>query len=82
MGIVLNKGMKITLMEEMRDAYIKLSGEYERKRPIGRPKRRWKNNIKIHLKEMGYEGVDWTILAQDRVQWRDLVSSIMNLRVS
>jgi hypothetical protein len=50
------------------------------KRPLGRPRRRWENNIKIE-REIGWGGVDWIHLAQDRDQWRALVKTVMNLRV-
>ena len=53
----------------------------EGKRPLGRPRRRWEDNIKIHLQEMGGGCGDWMELAQDRHRWRALVSTVMNLRV-
>ena len=53
----------------------------EGKRPLGRPRRRWEDNIKIHLKEVGCRGLDWNGLAQDRDRWRALVSAVMNLWV-
>jgi hypothetical protein len=56
-------------------------GKPEGKRPLGRPRRRWVDNIKIVLREIGWDGVDWIDLAQDRDQWRALVSTVMNLRV-
>jgi hypothetical protein len=54
---------------------------YEEKRPLGRPRRRWEDNIKMDLQEGGYGGKDWTDLAQDRDGWRDVVNAVMNLRV-
>jgi len=51
------------------------------KRPLGRPRRRWEDNIKMDLKEVGCEGVDWIELAQDRDRWRELVNVVMNLQV-
>jgi hypothetical protein len=56
-------------------------GKPEGKRPLGRPRRRWVNNIKIDLREVGLDGTDWIDLAQDRDQWRALVNTVMNLRV-
>jgi hypothetical protein len=53
----------------------------EGKRPLRRPRRRWKDNIKIDLHEIGIDGATWIRLAQDRVQWRAFVSTVMNLRV-
>jgi hypothetical protein len=53
----------------------------EGRRPLGRPRRRWVDNIKIDLREIGCDGVDWVDLAQDRDQWRALVNTVMNLRV-
>jgi hypothetical protein len=52
-----------------------------KKRPLGRPRRRWVDNIKMDLREIGWEGMDWIDLAQDRDQWRALVNAVMNLRV-
>jgi hypothetical protein len=52
-----------------------------RKRPLGRPKRRWEDNIKLDLREIGIDGANRIRLAQDRVQWRAFVNTIMNLRV-
>jgi hypothetical protein len=53
----------------------------EGKRPLGRPRRRWVDNIKMDVREIGWDGVDWIELAQDRDQWRDFVNMVMNLRV-
>jgi hypothetical protein len=53
----------------------------EGKRPLGRPRRRWVDNIKIDLREVGWDGGDWIDLAQDRDQWRALVKAVMKLRV-
>jgi hypothetical protein len=66
---------------EKRTAYTILVGKPEGKRPLGRPRLRWKINIKIDFKEMGLGGMDWTHLTQDKDQWRALVRTIMNLRV-
>jgi hypothetical protein len=68
-------------MGEKRNTYIILVGKTERKSPLGRPKRRWENNIKIDLRELGWGGMDWIYLAQDTNQCRTLVITIMNLRV-
>jgi hypothetical protein len=54
----------------------------EGKRPLGRPRRRWVDSIKIDLREIGWDGVDWIDLSWDRDQWRALVNTAMNLRVS
>jgi hypothetical protein len=56
-------------------------GKPERKRPLGRPRRRWVNNIKMDLKDIRWDGMDWIDLAQDRDQWRALVNTAMNFRV-
>jgi hypothetical protein len=64
-----------------RTAYRILVGKPEGKRPLGRPRRRWVNNIKIDLRETGLGGRDWIDLAQDRDQWRALVNTVTNLRV-
>jgi hypothetical protein len=55
-----------------------LFGKPERKRPLGRPIRRWENNVRMDLREMGSEVVDWIHLAQDRNQWWALVNTVMN----
>jgi hypothetical protein len=57
------------------------SNNKERKRPLGRPRRRWVDNIKMDLLEIGWGGVDWIGLAQDRDKCRDLVNAVMKLRV-
>jgi hypothetical protein len=67
-------------MGKKRNAYRILVGKPEGKRPLGRPKRRWADNIKIVLREIGWDGMDWIDLAQDRDQWRALVNTVMNLR--
>jgi hypothetical protein len=56
-------------------------GKPEGKRPLERPRFRWVENIKMHLRETGRDGMDWIDLAQDRDQWRDLVNAVMNLQV-
>jgi hypothetical protein len=56
-------------------------GKPEGKRPLGRPRRRWVDNIKMDLREIGCDDMDWIYLAQDRDQWRALVNAIMNFRV-
>jgi hypothetical protein len=68
-------------MEEKRNAYRLLVGKPEGKRPLGRPRHRWVDNIKMDLLEIGWSGVDWIGLAQDRDKWRALVNVVMNLRV-
>ncbi|KAJ4441577.1 hypothetical protein ANN_11433 [Periplaneta americana] len=72
----------VARMGESRNAYRVLVGKSERKRPLGRPRRRWEDNIKMDLREVGYDGRDWINLAQDRDQWRAYVRAAMNLRVS
>jgi len=71
----------VTRMGEERGAYGVLVGKPEGKRPLGRPRRRWVDNIRIDLLEVGCGYVDWIGLAQDRDGWRTLVSAVMNLRV-
>jgi len=67
-------------MGEGRGVHRVLVGKPEVKRPLGRPRRRWEDNIKMDLREVGGSG-DWMELAQDRDGWRALVSAVMNLRV-
>ncbi|KAJ4450653.1 hypothetical protein ANN_02082 [Periplaneta americana] len=71
----------VARMGESRNAYRVLVGRPEGKRPLGRPRRRWEYNIKMDLREVGYDGRDWINLAQDRDQWRAYVRAAMNLRV-
>jgi hypothetical protein len=68
-------------MGEKRNAYRLLVGKPEGKRPLGRPRQWWVDNIRMDLGEMGWGDVDWIGLAQDRNRWRALVSSLLNLRV-
>jgi hypothetical protein len=63
------------------NAYRIMMRKPERKRPRGRPRRRWVDNIKMDLREIGWYGMDWIDVAQDRDQWTDLVNTVMNLRV-
>jgi hypothetical protein len=56
-------------------------GRPEVRRPLGRPRCKWEDNIKIELKEVGWKDVDWIDMAQDRDRWRALVNAVMNLRV-
>jgi hypothetical protein len=71
----------VARMEEERGVYRILIGRSEGKRPLGRPRRRWENNIKMDLREIVIDGANWIQLAQDRVQWWSFVSTVMNLRV-
>jgi hypothetical protein len=68
-------------MGEKKKAYRILVGKPEGKRPLGRPRRMLVNNIRMNLREIGWDGVDWIDMAQDRDQWRALVNTVLNLRV-
>jgi hypothetical protein len=68
-------------MRETRNAYGILVGKPEGNRLLGRPRRRWVDSIKMDLGEIGWDGMDWIELAQDRDQCRALVNTVMNLRV-
>jgi hypothetical protein len=68
-------------MGERRGAYRALVGKPEGRRPLGRPRHRWEDNIKMDLREVGWGGMDWINMAQDRDRWRALVNAVMNLRV-
>ncbi|KAJ4447923.1 hypothetical protein ANN_09932 [Periplaneta americana] len=67
-------------MGESRNAYSVLVGRPEGKRPLGRPRWRWEDNIKMDLREEGYDDRDWITLAQDRGQWGAYMRAAMNLR--
>ena len=71
----------VARMGRMRGVYRVLVGKPEGKRPLGRARRRWEDNIKMDLQEVGCGAVDWIELAQDRDRWRALVNAVMNLRV-
>jgi hypothetical protein len=71
----------VARMGEKRNAYRILLWKPEGKRPLGRPRRRWVDNIKMDPREIGWDGMDSIDLAQDRDQWRALVNTAMNLRV-
>jgi hypothetical protein len=62
-----------------RNAYMILVGKPEGKRSLGKPRRRWVDNIKMDLREIGCDGVDWIDMAQDREQWKALVNTVLNL---
>jgi hypothetical protein len=68
-------------MGEKRNAYRILVINPEGKRPLGRQRRRWVDNIKMNLREIGWDGMDWIDLVQNRDKWRALVNAVMNLRV-
>jgi hypothetical protein len=68
-------------MGETRNAYRILVGKPEGKRPLGRPRSTWVDNIKMDLEQIRWHSKDWIELAQDRDQWRALVNAVMNLRV-
>jgi hypothetical protein len=72
----------IARMGVNRNAYRILVGNSEGKKPLGRQRRRWVDNIKMDLRDIGWDGRDWIDLAQDKDQWRALVNAVMNLRVT
>ena len=71
----------VAYMGERRGVYRVLVGKLTGKRPIGRPRRRWEENIKMVLQEVGCGGMDWTDLAQDWDRWQALVNTVMNLKM-
>jgi hypothetical protein len=71
----------VARMEAKRNAYRILVGRPEGKRPLGRPRRRWVDNVKMDVREIGWGGMDWIDLAENRDQWRVLVNTLMNLRL-
>jgi len=72
----------VARMGERRGLYRILLGKSEGRRPLGRPRHRWEDNIKMHLQEVGFGVMDWIEVARDRDRWRALVNAVMNLRVS
>ena len=70
----------VARMGDRRGVYRVLVGNPEGQRPFGRPRRRWEDNIKMDLQEVGCGGMDWIQLAEDRDRWRALVNAVMNLR--
>jgi hypothetical protein len=68
-------------MGKTKNAYKVLIGKPEGKRPLVRPNRRWEDNMRMDLREVGWKGVDWIHLTEVRDQWRALVNTVMNLRV-
>jgi len=71
----------VARMGEERGVYRVLVGKPEGRRPLGRPRCRWVDNIRVDLQQVGFGYFDWIGLAQNRVRWRTLVSAVMNLRV-
>jgi hypothetical protein len=71
----------VARMGERRGAYRALVGKPGGRRPLERPRRRWEDNIKMDLRQVGWGGIDWISLAQYRDRWRALVYTVMNLRV-
>jgi len=71
----------VARMRERRNVYRVLVGNPEAKRPLGKSRRRWEDNIKMDLQDVGCDGMDWIELAQDRDRWRSLVNGLMILRV-
>jgi hypothetical protein len=74
-------GRACSKLREKRKAYRILVRKPEGKRPLGRPRRRWVYNIKIDLRKIEWDGMDWIDLAQDRDQWKALVNAVINFRV-
>jgi hypothetical protein len=68
-------------MSQKKNSYKLFTGKPEGKGPLGRPRRRWVDNIRMYLGEVGWGDVDWIGLAKDRKRWRALVNSVLNLRV-
>jgi hypothetical protein len=74
--------MHVARIGAKRNTYRMLVGKPEGKRPLGRPRRKWVDNIKMDVREIRWGGMDWIDLAHDRNQWRALVNTLMNLLVS
>jgi hypothetical protein len=73
-------GMACSTNGAKRNVYRIWVGKPEGKRPLGRPRRRWVDNIKMDLREIGWDGIDWIDLVLDRDQWMTFVKAVMNLR--
>jgi hypothetical protein len=71
----------LNFSREERKVYKVLVGKPEGKRPLGRPRRKWEDGIRMDLREIDLRGVDWIRLSQDKDRWRAVVSAVMNLRV-
>jgi hypothetical protein len=71
----------VARMGVWRGAYRDFVGRPEGRRPLGRPRRKWEDNIKMYLQEVVWKDMDWIDMAQDRDRWRALVSAVMNIRV-
>ena len=84
-GVIKSRRMRwaghVAHMGERRGVYRVLVGKPEGKRPLGRPRHRWEDNIKMNLQEVECGGMDWMELAQDKDRWRALVSTVMSFRV-
>jgi hypothetical protein len=83
-GVIISRRIRwaghVARMGEGRGVYRVLVGRPERKRPLGRPRCRWEDNIKTDLREIEIDGANWIRLDQDRVHWRTFVNTVMNLR--
>ena len=83
--VIKSRGMiwegHVARMGESRVLYRVLVGKHEGKKPLGRPRRRWEDNIKMGLQELGCGGMDWIELVQDRERWWEFVNAVMKLRV-
>jgi hypothetical protein len=82
--VIKSRGMRwmghVARMGERRGTYKVLVGKPEGRRPLGRPRRRWEDNIKMDLREVGCSGIDWIYIAQDTDWWRAFVNAAMNIR--
>jgi hypothetical protein len=72
---------KVSAYSHLGNVYRVLEGTLERKRPLGRPRRRWEDGIEMDLREIVWGGVEWIHLAQERDRWRAVVNAVMNFRV-
>jgi hypothetical protein len=77
----MEKEMKVINWEQVFFVHQRIVSAIKKRRPLGRPRRRWEDNIKMDLQEVGWGGMDCIDMAQDRDRWRTAVSAVMNLRV-